>query len=208
MLPGQDSEKILRAKGDTRNGKPLSYGVSTLPSDSLSTQHQVLGPLFDYLPKRFDVAQLTIEQIRAFNHAHEFYIKDQEGLFSTRCLRLLSFPVSAYIHEYCLRWIKMYAEGLRHQNVFSTALRMLIVAQLSKLPVHDSDYERILNRKSLYIDRNRLVKLYLLERVPGSKKTRITAKGRKLIKLVMEAIEVCENNMFLAINETKGGVSG
>lgn len=161
---------------------------------------QVLGTLFYYLPKDFSDA-LNIEQIRALNKAFHKYQEDEEADFNTRLLSLLTLrPLPSHIRSYCLSWLGLNCPVLRSDKYFGCAIRLLCVAQIHKGSVHDLDYKRILNLKSVSIDRNRLVKLELLDQVPGAGKTTISKMGRTLLKLALKAIELRECQVYTSLN--------
>ncbi len=194
-----------------RTSSPLS---ETIPIDvppippvkfpySSTYPRQVLCDLFKYLPKDFEAA-LTLKQVQAINGAFEKYKLDEEGKMKWALISLLasqSLPTT-FILKHGYFWIGCNAKGVRDPKNFGKAIKILAAVYLLKRPALDSDIKRITGiNYSLFIDRNRLLKIGLLQKKDKKKTTgcTISSVGIKLLKLVLEAKEIRENNILRSI---------
>ena len=165
---------------------------------------QVLCELFRYLPKGFEAA-LTLKQVQAINGAFEKYQMNEEGKMYLALISLIAHPKlpTSYLLTHCDKWLRINAYGLRNPKNFGRIVKILAAVYLLKRPALDSDIRRVTGIKySLFIDRNRLLKSRMFVKRDNNKTTgcSISKQGIKLLKLVLEAKEIRENNISLLVN--------
>lgn len=159
---------------------------------------QVKALLFDYMKPSVHEA-MDIATIRAINAAFHKYQDDQEAKEYRTILFLLTSKIKCSYYDHCLNWLRMNCNTTwttYYQN-FNLSVRFLCVCVLKRGKyVNDDDVKRVTGWKmNIYMIRSAMLRSGLVDRQPKTSLVRINDKGRKLLALVLEAIEIEQNNI-------------